>query len=69
MIVGAETSEFMVHAYQACYSGHVLNMQDEVKSEMLKVVLDDLCTAIRTLPKYEQLKFLVQVQHRLSGGN
>lgn len=68
-VVGGETTEFMTHAYNACFTGRIIELDENLRDEMLRVVIDDVMTAVRTLPKEAQARFLTQVQHRLQGGH
>lgn len=68
-VVGGETAEFMTHAYNACFTGRIIQFEETLRSEMLRVVIDDVMTVVRTLPKKDQDMFLLQVEHRLKGGH
>lgn len=60
-----DRNDLMHHAYNALYTGNIVNLPDELASLMIDRVMEDVCAFVRHMPKEQQDKFLATVTNQI----
>lgn len=58
-------NDFMHHAYNALYTGNIVNLPNGVAEMMIANVMKDVCTFVRSMPKEKQDQFLADVVQQI----
>ena len=60
-----DRSAFMLHAYNALFTGKVHSFEPELRVKIIAEITQDLCSLVRSMPKTIQKDFLEDVRQQI----